>query len=116
VFTARYKLNFEVWFSFILIFNVLKLSGCLSGSAIDLKSFYEDDKLQAYIPPDVTTETLHCAHTAYFCVPFSSSFPPPPPPPPQALKSVMNLGFQDNLPPFPTVSDHCLPAFYFHYI
>jgi len=96
---------------------VLKLGGCLTRSATDFtcNSFYEDGKLQAYIPPDVTIETLHCAYTAYLYVPysFSSSFPPPFP---QALNSVTDLSFQKNLPPFPTVSDHCLPALYFYCI
>ena len=39
------------------MFNVLKFSGCLTEFAIDLKSFYEDSRLQAFIPPDVTTES-----------------------------------------------------------
>jgi hypothetical protein len=46
---------------------------------------------------------------------FSSSFsspPPPPPPPPQALQSVVDNGFQNNRPTFPTVSGYCLPFFF----
>jgi hypothetical protein len=30
----------------------------------------------------------------------------------QAVQSVVDLGFQYSPPPFPTVSDHCLPVVY----
>ena len=47
--------------------------------------------------------------------------PPPPlllllPPQPHALQYVLYLAFQHNLPQFPTVSGHCPPVFYSHYI
>lgn len=33
----------------------------------------------------------------------------------QGLQSVVCLGFQHHLPPFPTASDHCLPILYSHF-
>ena len=39
------------------------------------------------------------------------SYSPPPPPPPPAQQSVVDRGFQYNLPLCPTVPDKCVPFF-----
>ena len=47
----------------------------------------------------------------YFTIYCSLSSPPRLPSPSLALQFIVSLGIQYTLPPFPTVSDHCLPAF-----
>jgi len=59
---------------------------------------------------NVINVTFHCNNTFYFSFFFScsssSSFS-------SRAQSVVNLGFQYNLPHFPTLSDRRLPVFYF---
>ena len=87
---------------------VTKLN-CLWGCGLDFS-----DRMEASSGPLwVLNET-----PSSFCS-SSTSFPSPSPLPsllPQTLQSVLNLGFQCNLPLFPTISDNCLHIFYFHCI
>jgi hypothetical protein len=58
------------------------------------------------LSPHASSSFLLLLCLIFFLLTFSSCSPPP-----QALHSVVDCGFQHNLPLFSTVSDHCLPVF-----
>ena len=63
-------------------------------------------------------EVTYCRNPAWSCAANAKTSIPKnmltvsSPPPLQALHSTVYLAFQHNVPPFPTVSKHCLPVFF----